>query len=854
MKGIVNINNTAFKLLDNYELSFNGFESLNNATIKIIINHDIEFQYFDEIIIGDNYFYLVDFNVNKINNNRFRYEFQVVNPSIQLQNIFLPNRSVEKGEFLESVFEQFIEMYAPNLIMSERLRLLLNGVRTNQHTWSMPTLFEVFNELLQEFNAVITMNTFEELDYILLDSVGDDISDLKINNIVKKSDYSNHATNFKSQLKNAISNNIVVENISLVTPNEPVFNDSRFMGLLSQPVERLISVEATFIGLNNEDPPRTDIHKKDLTPLFVEKTIYDTLKASNAVGSVPPTGYKRNHLWYETGGNILGGFDYNDKSWFPISNNRYSYDYWGINTIDFSIGVRQISLKVTYEAQINDVGLEMKKDALATQDKTIMVNQSDAYVDLDSFAKQQQINLNRAGEIGITIYGEGTPPKLRDYYQDFYIYSIKMLENKSSPSWMAEAKRGFSYSNLRTAISSEKRFTQIEAPNKAFLSNHITSYDFEFNEELKNFDSSLDGIKNMLLFNTTIENNFLYVKTDDTPFIMTPLMEKYGNSLVLFYRFVDNYSAGLIIESGGDQVDTPYVNDVGRFQNIKLKMFNDLSVLEAIVEGLKISSNNEYKLITDNSRLLPSVKSADLISYLNNKSDNVLINNLFFKRNKRNREITAETIQFNLLSNEKVLIFDEYLEDISWGEDATKLNKSDYKIGVNFYPNKKYTKFDNNFYSMELPLDSWEINNNGFRFITSEHYYGVVILRKVDNKPILAYNGSSKALYLNKSYRRLKKNYTGLGYGISVDMMLGLTLDYRIKVAANKRPLKVDLDLGLEIEANHSKFKYDAYILDMSMGVKLDMRYIKKAFTYKKRSAKPIILNDVTISFNYKKQ
>ena len=69
MKGIVRINNTAFKLLDNYELSFNGFESLNNATIKFIINHDIEFQYFDEIIIDDNYFYLVDFNVNKINNN-----------------------------------------------------------------------------------------------------------------------------------------------------------------------------------------------------------------------------------------------------------------------------------------------------------------------------------------------------------------------------------------------------------------------------------------------------------------------------------------------------------------------------------------------------------------------------------------------------------------------------------------------------------------------------------------------------------------------------------------------------------------------------------------------------------------
>ena len=49
---------------------------------------------------------------------------------------------------------------------------------------------------------------------------------------------------------------------------------------------------------------------------------------------MPPTGYKRNHLWYETGGNILGGFDYNDKSWIPIINvNKYSYDYWGSKTL-----------------------------------------------------------------------------------------------------------------------------------------------------------------------------------------------------------------------------------------------------------------------------------------------------------------------------------------------------------------------------------------------------------------------------------------------------------------------------------------------------------------------------------------
>ena len=43
--------------------------------------------------------------------------------------------------------------------------------------------------------------------------------------------------------------------------------------------------------------------------------------------------------------------------------------------------------------------------------------------------------------------------------------------------------------------------------------------------------------------------------------------------------------------------------------------------------------------------------------------------------------------------------------------------------------------------------------------------YGAVIISRVEAETLMAYNGSSKALQsFNKSYRRPKNNYMGLGW------------------------------------------------------------------------------------------
>lgn len=827
MGGIVRINNTLFEVEDNYTLNFNNFETLDNATINITMKVDVDFDYFDEIIIKDNYFYLIDWSREKINNHNFEYKLQVVNPVIQLQNIFLPNRAVEKGDNLTLLITQFLELYTDKLVMSDKLRFLISNQTVNQETWSQPTLYEVFNELLRPFNAIVTMDDFYTISYIDLGERGEDISDLEILNIIKKSDYSNHATNFKTQLQNTISENIIVETKTFESIDKPILSDDNFNIVLEHPVERLIRVTAIFVYWNAL--AEQSIEFKDITPFFIDKEVYDRYKVSNELGTVPPTGYKRNHLWYETGGNILGGFDYNDKSWIPIINvNKYSYDYWGSANTDYTSGIKSATIRVEYEAQINDVGLEMKKDALATQDKTIMVNQSDAYVDLDSFAKQQRLNLERSSALTIEIYGEGTPPKLRDYYEDYNIYLLRVEYNKESLSWYAEAKKGFSYHNIRAAVSSEKRFTQIEAPNKAFLSNHVTSYDYEFDDIYKDFEDAFQGVRDVMLFKDGTKRELLYLETkyfSEAPrkFILSPLLEKYGNSLIINYSFKDNYSAGISSEGGGAsvaQTETPYVDDEGQMKSLKIKLLNDLYVFDAYGAALDTDTTKEWFELITNIKLLPLVKNETIINYLDTREDNILIDFTDYNRYKRNREITAETLQFNLLSNEKVIIFDEYFKHINWGLGNNDVfNKDNYIVGLNTNENRPYTQFDNSHYDIVVPSHEWYIMDNGFYFNSTTKTYGAVIISKVDNKTLMVYNGNSKALYLNKSYRRPKNNYMGLGYAMAIEMLLGLDLGATIKNAPDKRPLKLGLDLSVEIEASHSKFKNKAYTLDMPMGV-----------------------------------
>ena len=762
----VRINGTLFNIQDSFSINFNNFETLNNAEIKLKINDKVEFAYFDEIIIDKYYFYLVDYELVTIRDGKYLYKMQVVNPSLQLQNIFLPNRAVEKGTNLLDLFFNYILMYKSNLSLSSELVELIRGSTTMQNTWNEPTLFEVFNTLLQPFNAIITMTDFNTLSYIKLDERGKSIDDLFIKDIVYKTDYVNHATEFKSQLKNAISDHKISETVFLTTPNEPILNDNKFQLELAHPIEKILNIHVDFYGKNNVGEIVTE--GKGITNMLVERSVYETLKPSNKVDLPNLNDYKRNHIYYETGKNIIGGFDYDDKTWIPIIEvSKPSYEYWGFQNknVDITRGIRGTVFTVYYVAQLNDVGVSLKKNALNTGDKTMLVNQDEAYLDLDAFATKQTLDLERAGEMSIDIYGEGTPPDLMDYYEDYNIYSLNVVYEKNKTSWFAEAKRGFSYSNLRTAISSEKRFTSIEGPDRAFLSNHVENHSFEFSEIEKPLNEKYKNVAAALMFRDFVFKRLMNVIIDDKYFIFAPLLEKYGNSLISNYRFKDNYSAGLMRLDGGEQVEIPYVDINGEFKNIRSKLIAG-SAFNIMWDAFP----DEYDKYANEFKKLPLVDNGALINAINNRRYIYDTNRL---RNKTNREITAETQQFSLLSNELFTVWNNYLKDVAWGESNRTFKNDNYEILIN-RSNRLISKVDYNFLTENLDISKWIQRDNYFEFDIEGDITGLLIKNKVDNKPILAYNGSKKKIFIIDSYKRYKisdnNEYNDLFGSISINI------------------------------------------------------------------------------------
>ena len=74
------------------------------------------------------------------------------------------------------------------------------------------------------------------------------------------------------------------------------------------------------------------------------------------------------HIYYETGKNYIGGLDYNDKTWIPILTiNKYAFEYWANGIVvpgydpGISSGTEYGYIKITYEAQLNDIALKPQK-------------------------------------------------------------------------------------------------------------------------------------------------------------------------------------------------------------------------------------------------------------------------------------------------------------------------------------------------------------------------------------------------------------------------------------------------------------------------------------------------------------
>lgn len=777
----VKINGSSIKILDDLIINKTQKETLGYATIKFKLNQTIRFSYFDYVEIDNKKYYLIDWR----NNKKYYFELDVVTPEIALQSIILPNRArVADEETIADFLDVLTELYAPEYDYTPDVKNYFNDKLIKDFTWSKPTLFEVLNDIFATANAVVKMDDYYTIGMRSLEESGLEF-DGDVTHVEVNSDFENHATSFATSISNAMSDNLIKEYVRLSTPDAPILMDNNFALYLSQPIERIHKITAMagnrekYADSNYFNDFEVTLLKKDITSMLKERRIYDTLLSSVAAGS-DDSKKKYMHLWYEYGGNVIGGFDYDDGKWWAFNASTMFYIK---NLVDSEAGDvddmpllenDELIFLVEYVARIDKIDVNLKQRADVIHDKRVVYNQDDAFIDMDLFANKQALDLARTHGFGIELHGINKAPELLQSYKGFIIYNVLINHNR----WTAYGKENYVELNLRTAVSKERRFTSIEPSSKALIMNHITNLDFEFWDEHSDLSGNELSIAPYFdIFTANIQEAFVIYRTDvndNHRIIFNLFLEKYGNSLLAHFKMRDNTSAGLRMaseEGKNAQRDVIYTDSEGKFHYHSLYMFKGdyLSNIEQALAGYSEVGNdktNLYLFLLKNLPMISDTSEVDSkLSVIPHMSvgtveslfrpDAPFYTDIMRNRYKSSREIVAETLQYNLLSNEKTIIWNEYFIPIYWGVAGSA------SISVKFNTsNSPYTLFD---YDKGVNGDISDIsfvvdgNRAYYEVISDIDYTGFILFN--NGRPMLAYNGSAKRIYLRKALQRLRDTY-----------------------------------------------------------------------------------------------
>ena len=178
------------EILISENLKVHKFRKDNLDFITVELNHVDKLTLIKEmeITLDNKYYYLLDFKEEQISFNpeRFNYEINLVEPTIKLQNIILPSRSITRRQTnpktVIQVIEEYVEMYASNLSISNHIYSLFNLEVANEMVWEKPTLYKVLNDIISgHVNGYIRMSNHDEIDIQLLDDIGNEITNYSKN-------------------------------------------------------------------------------------------------------------------------------------------------------------------------------------------------------------------------------------------------------------------------------------------------------------------------------------------------------------------------------------------------------------------------------------------------------------------------------------------------------------------------------------------------------------------------------------------------------------------------------------------------------------------------------------------------
>ena len=649
---------------------------LDEGMVIFTDTESLSIQPFDEVVIS-----IGDFDKNMLVSDIWRitvsyntpkeynYQTWLTSPTIQLQRIVLPNRTITQPisgtkTSIYEVMSNYVSIYAPDFTISSELQTLTTNVDCPELQWNRPTLYEVFNDLLSEVDCVVTMKEFDVITYLDLNVVGDDISDVRFTDITLNQNAQDYANKIECEVENAIvnkRNTTVVEWVSVKTDDDALLTTSNAKIILEHTIDKINSILISYPIDGYSTVPLTGT---DITSYLLEKMAYDLTKHSNSLGTVTGN-LRRNRIYYEKGSNKIEGLTYDESTWIGITSDKAIINISknaGLSAYGNS-DITRIFMRVEYQTQDTVKFISNKTTSyasLTTQTpNTLINNQETSYVDFNAFARKQQFTANRLANAYLELKGKFTTgvPDLGDYYEDYKVAVRELSIDGNFINFKGTASENYVLQDMFTGIKTQRRYTSIATGSESLECNHIQELNFNLskqgNEVFMNSETLDTTLENYVLRFAEADENIKLIQfnTDQSDDIgVTPSVYYTDKNILITWRMADNYSAGLSLDDTDDLLHNyvPYVDDDGNFDYYSYKLY----------KGYDWQSEYPASVFQLHwIRLLP-----ELNTNLLDSNDLIYASGNIY-RYKDNREITIETLQFNFSTGSNVFYGKKFFSD-----------------------------------------------------------------------------------------------------------------------------------------------------------------------------------------------
>jgi len=712
--------------------------------------------------------------------------------------------------------------------------------------WNQPTLREVFTDLMMIDDCIPILRN-NTINYLDLSVVGSEINTTNLTQVQESQSSAEYVSELRCELKNVTQtsvdgvNNTVLatEWIGFRNTDAYAITTKDFKLVLQNPIYELVSVKVSgpvyWLGVPGAGRHKFALYfnEYDLTPYIEEykqwstKPIYHHWWSGGRPAVEDYGKYQQNTLYYNRYGNTIENFDADIEGthhtlyytlelllqkmiWDNINSfsgvTKGDVDYGEIS--DKEDGgktdiLNHLMFKVEYKTTATAL-FQAGKNKI-NNDKVVVDNQTNSYVDAYSQGLLEYMKANRLGNLMSVIEGRYLPtdtlPTIGQTYNGAVIFKTDTSYFDDYTLVNMYATPEYVLRDYFTGVQAKIRSWKIVSGNEALERHDLKKYYLEFDYTpaneigpdaprlrslglntyfLNEFTTTTNkpikwcGIRTIAIDNL---GNFSYYPSNNTYYLADLSSKLVGNSLVFTFGFNDNYEAGRYIDNsvspadlgGLAQLPYRYVDSNGEFYKIQYILTDNFvdnrrNELPNATQGAGGSDFDTWRTIAkDIQGMRPKALESEYQTILFSEEENL---------KKDNAEITRISTQFEFCSASDDLVFGtaflKRLQAIRTGSIGTYLRLYGSAVKPTFrnkdnLPSDKSELINSESSSFAVTVNNGVLNLSFPTGWSSEYLY----LTDYFNNVILAFKSNktnTQNIYLNILQVRDKNRYDSDGY------------------------------------------------------------------------------------------